>query len=301
MPSFKNAKANCVANSSDTAVFVVGDIHGCFEDYLQLEEVLQERASDLGKRAFIVSVGDLIDRGRSSAEVVRHFRVGTAAGTHAAIGGNHEAYLLEMLHIFRPDIFTEAIAQLPYGFPMCVQTLEERYKRRSADAINMSLDVFSQRMLIGWLRQGGSETLRSFGTEDPLDPAAWTFSLEDLRYLASLPVLWENDQCVVTHALASTENCEYARKIQADRKFDPTSHEHFEHLEGIIWNRHAHAKRPDPMRWHVSGHTPLEQAKTYIESGCLMIDTGCVYGNELTAWSAEENEFIAVLSSIRHP
>ncbi|HPC83387.1 MAG TPA: metallophosphoesterase family protein [Thermoanaerobaculaceae bacterium] len=64
-------------------VLVVGDIHGCFHE---LERLC--RLADLGPGDLLVSVGDLVDRGPSSFEVVRHF---AADPVHRlAVLGNHE-------------------------------------------------------------------------------------------------------------------------------------------------------------------------------------------------------------------
>jgi len=61
---------------------VIGDIHGCFVELQQLLERVGASSDDV-----LVSVGDLVDRGPESADVVRYFR----ERPHSlVITGNHE-------------------------------------------------------------------------------------------------------------------------------------------------------------------------------------------------------------------
>lgn len=62
---------------------VVGDIHGCFDEFLTLLE-----KAEITEHDRVVSVGDLIDRGPKSAEVVRYFA--ERPGRFFAVRGNHE-------------------------------------------------------------------------------------------------------------------------------------------------------------------------------------------------------------------
>lgn len=64
-------------------LLVVGDIHGCFRELEALS-----RLAELGPTDLLVSVGDLVDRGPSSFEVVRHFAADPAH--RLAVLGNHE-------------------------------------------------------------------------------------------------------------------------------------------------------------------------------------------------------------------
>jgi serine/threonine protein phosphatase 1 len=61
---------------------VIGDIHGCYRELLELLDAAALAADDV-----VVSVGDLVDRGPESAEVVAWFRARTAA---VVLMGNHE-------------------------------------------------------------------------------------------------------------------------------------------------------------------------------------------------------------------
>jgi serine/threonine protein phosphatase 1 len=79
--------------------YVVGDIHGRL-DLLErlLGEVERDRAARRPRRTLLVFLGDLIDRGPKSAEVIERLRTYTVAGVRTVfILGNHEEVLLRIL------------------------------------------------------------------------------------------------------------------------------------------------------------------------------------------------------------
>ena len=79
-------------------VVVIGDIHGCFdelEDLLDLvkEELYGGRAGHFAMQLFLV--GDLVNKGPKSAEVVKKVREMVETGSTHVVRGNHEESLLE--------------------------------------------------------------------------------------------------------------------------------------------------------------------------------------------------------------
>ncbi len=65
---------------------IVGDIHGCYNELRDLLDRVGPGASDR-----IVSVGDLVDRGPRSLEVVRFFR--DTPNAHAILGNHEDKHL----------------------------------------------------------------------------------------------------------------------------------------------------------------------------------------------------------------
>ncbi|MEN7551652.1 metallophosphoesterase [Rapidithrix thailandica] len=61
---------------------VIGDIHGCYDEFRQLLEQIGVRDEDL-----IISLGDIVDRGNKSLELYRYFRERKNA---IVLMGNHE-------------------------------------------------------------------------------------------------------------------------------------------------------------------------------------------------------------------
>nr|WP_242516138.1 polynucleotide kinase-phosphatase [Sorangium cellulosum] len=84
---------------------VIGDVHGCLDELVELLEALGYRLSGLpdapraehpdGRRA--IFVGDLVDRGPRSPDVLRLVMAMVEAGTALCVAGNHEVKLLRKL------------------------------------------------------------------------------------------------------------------------------------------------------------------------------------------------------------
>lgn len=79
--------------------YTVGDVHGCLD---QLNQLIEQIEADLEERpvreAFLVFVGDLIDRGPDSAGVIERLRTYKRPGVRPIfLTGNHEEYFLRVL------------------------------------------------------------------------------------------------------------------------------------------------------------------------------------------------------------
>jgi serine/threonine protein phosphatase 1 len=71
--------------------YVVGDIHGCYDELGLLLDKIDEHAPDANYK--IIFVGDYVDRGPNSKEVVEQVMLMQRKG-HVALMGNHEDMLL---------------------------------------------------------------------------------------------------------------------------------------------------------------------------------------------------------------
>lgn len=79
-------------------VYAVGDVHGCLELLVELEQSIAADAALRPGTAAIVLLGDLVDRGPSSAGVLDHLTRPAPAGlTRFVIAGNHEAAMADFL------------------------------------------------------------------------------------------------------------------------------------------------------------------------------------------------------------
>jgi len=196
--------------------YVFGDIHGCAEAFRKL----LSRLSPDPEAATLVFLGDYIDRGPSSKEVVaevlrlrERFRVIT-------LMGNHEAMLL--------DFLAGRISEI-------------------------------------YLKMGGSQTLASYGITDPLakDLSAH-FPAEHLRFFSGLLPYWEDDEYIYAHA-----------------GLKPGVPLHEQTLRFLLWIRDEFVySNHDFGKRVIFGHTPALEPR--IEPNKIGIDTGAVYGGELT-------------------
>jgi serine/threonine protein phosphatase 1 len=79
---------------AETVVYAVGDVHGCLDALLALERNIVE---DAGKKT-IVMLGDYVDRGPSSAQVLDHLAGPAPSGfERICLAGNHELAMLDYL------------------------------------------------------------------------------------------------------------------------------------------------------------------------------------------------------------
>ena len=83
---------------SDTVVYAVGDVHGCFRQLRSLEDRIVADAAGLPGQKLIVMLGDYIDRGPDSARVLDHLLASPPAGfERICLAGNHETQMLDYL------------------------------------------------------------------------------------------------------------------------------------------------------------------------------------------------------------
>lgn len=221
---------------------IIGDIHGCYKELKQL----------LGNASFnpetdrIVSLGDLIDRGGESYEVLQFFQeLKQIMGDRCVIiRGNHEQLLIDAA--------------------------------TSADVSDIEL----------WMQNGGIATIASFrkNGKDAFQCQQW---------------LEEN---TVLYHIGNGYQCVHAGLADEEPKDNPA--------DMLLWDRHVLELNLYSGRLTIVGHTPLKNA-VYCngrslrypaqqipynepcklpETGMICLDTGCVFGNKLTAMVLEDDE-----------
>ncbi|GAA4034316.1 metallophosphoesterase family protein [Hymenobacter glaciei] len=111
---------------------------------------------------------------------------------------------------------------------------------------------------LGWLRWGGRSTTEQYKRQPSL-------LAEHLPWLQQLPLLWQNDYVLASHAGISA----------SAEAYNPKS------AEGLLWVR-GPLKRLDKLQ--VVGHTPMDDGEPIHDpdSHTMYIDTGAVFGRNLT-------------------
>ena len=99
MFSFAQRRDSSPAGARGWRAYAVGDIHGRLD---LLDELLDQIHQDIGnrkaRRVLLVFVGDLIDRGPNSAQVIERLRTYDRPGVQTVfLLGNHEEVLLRIL------------------------------------------------------------------------------------------------------------------------------------------------------------------------------------------------------------
>lgn len=118
-------------------VYAVGDVHGCLDLLRRLEQVIFRDRTDRRQPALVVLLGDLIDRGPSSAQVIDHLLAKAPEGIERiCLMGNHEAMMLKFIADPKPGAMWLAQGGretlLSYGVPASAL---ERPTRRDLAAL----------------------------------------------------------------------------------------------------------------------------------------------------------------------
>jgi len=104
--------------------FVIGDIHGCFDELMELTEKIGLTENDL-----LISVGDMVDRGNKSKEVYEYF---LNRPNSIVLVGNHERK-----HQNKILSYAQEIVKIQFGadyknFIQWIETLDYYYETEHA-------------------------------------------------------------------------------------------------------------------------------------------------------------------------
>lgn len=92
-------RARLTATEWPAVVYAIGDIHGCLDELKELEAMIVADAAGVGDgERWLVTLGDYVDRGPYSAQVINHLIAAPPGGfRRIALAGNHEQMLLDFL------------------------------------------------------------------------------------------------------------------------------------------------------------------------------------------------------------
>ncbi len=84
--------------SSTPLVYIVGDLHGCLDLLVEAEEKIEIDAQRFDLPVLLVALGDLVDRGRQSSQVIERFLSRPQGGfRRISLCGNHDDAFLAFL------------------------------------------------------------------------------------------------------------------------------------------------------------------------------------------------------------
>nr|WP_254004981.1 metallophosphoesterase [Pleomorphomonas sp. NRK KF1] len=86
-------------DAKDAVVYAIGDVHGCFDELRAAEQRIAEDAAHISaKRRIILCLGDLVDRGPRSADVLDHLTGAQPNGfERLSLCGNHDETFLSFI------------------------------------------------------------------------------------------------------------------------------------------------------------------------------------------------------------
>ncbi|MBW8192313.1 symmetrical bis(5'-nucleosyl)-tetraphosphatase [Neiella marina] len=252
------------------ALYLVGDIQGCFDE---LQLLLQQ--VDFGSDDTLWLTGDLVARGPKSLKTLRWVK--QQPNVHTVLG-NHDLHLLAVAEGIKPakakdkidsiltakdrDELMQWLRQQPLlmrhpDFPI-VMTHAGIYPRWSVEQADMLAQEVSQQLR-------GKHYLSLLQAMYGDSPAIWSYQLIG-------PERWR----FVINALTRMRFCHPNGTLELNTKVSP------EHADELLtpWFELHHQHQCNSHNY-VFGHWASLMGKTN-ESRYIALDTGCVWGNELT-------------------
>lgn len=134
-----NALQRLAFEAEPAAIYAIGDVHGCLDLLLALESIIVADAAEIEGERWIVMLGDVVDRGERSAQVLDHLLAPTPGGLQRySLMGNHEAMMLDFLRRPSPNAtwleFGGRETLLSYGVPL-EALMHSRFGAREARQI----------------------------------------------------------------------------------------------------------------------------------------------------------------------
>lgn len=232
---------------SETGPFdIIGDVHGCFDELCRLLERLGYQLDLQGETwrlshpqgRKVVFVGDLVDRGPRTPDVLRLAMAAVRNGDAYCVVGNHDLKLFKALRGRQVKI-----------------------------------------------SHGLAESLEQLGRESE------DFRAEVMKFLDSLVshYVFDGGRLVVAHAgLRAEMHGRGSGRVREFAMYGETTGETDEYGLPVRYNWAADYRSPALVAY---GHTPVLNAEWFNNTICL--DTGCVFGGQLTALRYPERELVA--------
>jgi bis(5'-nucleosyl)-tetraphosphatase (symmetrical) len=259
------------------ATYAIGDVQGCHDEL----QVLLEQIGFDASRDRLWFVGDLVNRGPKSLEVLRFVRsLGDCAVT---VLGNHDLHLVAFAEGFwkkRADDTLDAVLAAPDR-----AELIEWLRTRPLMHLEGGYAMVHAGLLPGW----SIERARSFAREVETALAAPGYREFLAHMYGSEPSRWDD-------ALSGWERLRAIVNVMTRMRFCTHQDDIEVRTSGAEPPAGFHpwfdlrAAREEPLL--VCGHWSTLGLK--ITGRVLAIDTGCVWGGALTAVRLEDREIIQV-------
>ncbi|VAW20882.1 Serine/threonine protein phosphatase [hydrothermal vent metagenome] len=202
-------------------VYAVGDVHGCFDLLLDLETRIAADCADQKQPALIIMLGDYIDRGPASSEVIEHLLDPPDFNAkRICLAGNHEQVMLAFLQ----DPAANA-DWLEYGG-------RETLWSYGLSEKDTSLSAISQRSFI--------HKINSFIPD------------EHIAFLAGLPILVQFEHHIFVHAGLRPD---VALKQQSDKDLVWIRDEFYDRPDGFgftVVHGHTPNKKPFVSNYRIN-------------------------------------------------
>ncbi|MFC2949909.1 bis(5'-nucleosyl)-tetraphosphatase PrpE [Virgibacillus sediminis] len=228
---------------------IIGDIHGCYEELVELFEKLDYHMQDSiyihPNGRIPVFIGDITDRGPDSISCIELITTMAAKGKAKYIPGNH----CDKLYRF----FLGNKIQIKHGLETTVEEYRSLSPSQQEEVKNGFMSLYEQ---------------------------------------APLYLELEEVEAVVAHAgIKESLIGRTDKRVKSFVLYGDTTGEFYHDGRPV---RRDWAQNYRGERWIVYGHTPVRKPRKVHKT--INIDTGCVFGNALTAFRLPEEEIVSVPS-----
>lgn len=262
-------------------IYFIGDVQGCCA---QLEQLL-EKIERVSPQARYLFAGDLINRGPQSLQALRLVRDLQLAGRADSVFGNHDLHLLAVAKGIRPAHHSDTLDDILQA-PDCDELLDW-LRRRPLAILQQGHLLIHAGLFPQW---SSAQTLAlAAEVENLLRSAAWVEVLRGMY--GNQPDRWDDSlqgpdrwRCII-NALTRMRFC------SADGRMDFSSKDGAAHPPPgcAAWFDLPRASRDSTV---VFGHWSTLGLR--IRPDLLSLDSGCVWGGQLSAVALHDHSLIQV-------
>ena len=265
--------------------YVIGDVQGCDDE---LAELLTLTRFDT-KKDRVLFVGDLVNRGPKSAEVLRRVKALYALGAADSVIGNHDFFLIMALEGFstlhQGDTLDQVLSQ-----PDACELIDWLRHRPLLIEHDQHVVVHAG-LLPAWTLAEARALAREI--EAQLRGEHYREFLRDL--FGNEPRTWHSDlqglprQRVIVNAFARLRFCTPFSEIEFKEKRDAS------HAPAGFAPWYLLPARNSAQAHVISGHWSSEGLRLY--PNVSLLDSGCLWGGALTAMRIEDRAVFQVPSN----
>ena len=242
--------------------YVMSDIHGCYDEFIQMLELINFSAEDN-----LVIIGDVVDRGPSSIKFLQYLMT---RKNIRLLMGNHEWFMLETIKKLPIDVTLDNI---------------DEYINEDIVITNDNINEYrTEYCYRNWTYNGGKSTFNEYINLSISDRTDIT------NFLDSLPCYYEctvgKQKYVLIHTIPV--GFEKEKPMEEYKPFDLL----FNRIKKDEWNGNFYDDKV-----LIVGHQPTFSidsdyaGKIYKKDRCINIDCGCVfkkYGGKLGCLRLED-------------
>ncbi len=262
------------------ATYAIGDLQGCFQSLLRLMSLLHFDP----RHDRLWFVGDLVNRGPESLQVLRYIKnLGPAAVT---VLGNHDLFLLAVAAKLTPLRKKDTLASILEAADrdeLMTWLRQQPLLHREGEYVLVHAGLLPQ-----WSVEEAQEfaeeavqALRGSGFESLLQALHPSGHLQWTPDLTG-PVRWATITKVLTRLRTCSETGEMESTFSGPPELAPAGYS--------PWFQFSH--RRSAAATIVCGHWAASGLR--MQSNLLALDSGCVYGRQLTAVRLEDRKIFQV-------